>query len=323
MRYFLIYNLSFFLFLYSNSIAQQVSDSIPLDKAITIYKESLKKNPGSIVIAYNLAYSEYITGHYNDAIKLCRDFEKKTSLFQADFHIVHAASLDRLHRTSVALELMGKATQTFPGKPDAWYQLAFYQYKYHEFDKALPALYRAINLQPLNPQAHYLLCAIWYENNNYAACLFPMFYGMLTETVNINCQSNLAFCEAIFNRRHDEIQVPSYDSRIYIYSADQIFQQYEPEHLMTNFINSWDPDKFVSQANGYLSMNSQTTDTVSLTKNFYSPFFIKLLNSGNAEPAFYYMLRCIDHPQIKQWIKNHPAKMEKFADWLEKNLPGK
>ena len=108
-----------------------------------------------------------------------------------------------------------------------------------------------------------------------------------------------------------------------LYSADQIFQQYEPERFTNVYFTHWQISNFTLQTNKYIQAHIAiaANDSMRVMKALYAPFFQNIVQSGNTETATYYLCHGIFPAESEPWIKKNSAAMNRFADWFEKSIP--
>ena len=160
---FIIYQLLLF-----GAIAQRPTamDTLSPEKAIQYYQSILERNKNSSFATYGMASAYFVQGDYRNAIKYSKQNVKSENEYQPDCYLIYACSLDRTLFYSESVNLFEKAIKLFPNNDQLYYQYALSCYKTRDLEKASILVNKAIAIQPLFIDAHYLHACLLFESSN-------------------------------------------------------------------------------------------------------------------------------------------------------------
>jgi len=291
-------------------------DTLSPDGAIKYYKSILKKNKDSEFAYFGIASAYFMKNDYLSALKYSKHTIRKPNDFEADAYIIYASSLDRLGRSKEAFKEFEKAIKLYPENYQLSYQYALSCYKYRILDKALPAIERVIQLQPLFVPAHYLFGCCLFEKSNDKRCISAMLFALLLDKDSARSQQAIAFVSQYLNQRFDNIVIPYFDKRIAITTLDHILYSYFPKNVKGEIFSKMQPETIAGLIKNYLETQKQYLPA-------YDAFYKSLMNEHLTEIYSHYVLRTLNDSYQVKWLKANSDGLKLFASFLEKNLPGK
>jgi tetratricopeptide (TPR) repeat protein len=302
----------------SNSFGQELSgtDTLSPEKAIQNYKSILKRNKHSSYALYGLASSYFIKKDYNASLKYSKNNTNEPNDYRAESYVLYACSLDRMGRISEALKVYEKALKYYPENFQLWYQYSLSCYKYRYFDKSLSAINKVIELQPLFVPAHYLNGCLLFENSNDPRCISAFLFALLIDNDSLRSQQATAFLNEYLRHNMSNVNIPFQETRLAIITVDNILYYYISKKVKDKIFGSSPFESLCGLIDDYLK---SAKDLTIAYKSFYST-----MDSSKFDVVFsHYVLRISDNDYIKKWYKINSHELAKFADFLNKNLPGK
>ena len=290
------------------------TDTLSPEKAIGYYKSILERNKNSSYATYGMAMAYYVLGDYRTAIKYSKQNIKSESEYQADCYLIYACSLDRTKFYDDASKIFEKAIKLFPNNDQLYYQYALSCYKMRELDKALPLVAKAISVQPLNIEAHYLNGVLLFESSNNKKSVGAFLYALMLDNDTARSKYAVLFVTEFIAHKQENISIPFFDKRAAISGVDNIFQYYFPEKTKARLLKEMKPELVAESVESYLKMEMGNMGEY---KNLYESMAEK-----NFTKAFcHYILRGLGSEYIREWYKVNGLPLKAFADFLDKKLP--
>jgi tetratricopeptide (TPR) repeat protein len=291
-------------------------DTLTSDEAIKYFTTIVKRNKNSPFANFALANVYFARGDYRMAIKTSKRNTKYTNDYQAASYSIFAASLDRLGKTSTAIDVFEEALKLFPDNDQLLYQYSFSCYKQREFKKALPAIEKSITLHPLYVPAHYLYGCLLFENANDRRCISAFLFSLFLDNDSSRLNQAIDFVMLYMNHKLDDIIIPYHEQRLLLSSVDQIVTFYVPKKTRNVVRKNFKMETTLGNINDYIE--AQKGDIM-----LYDNFFKSLREQHFTKTFGYYTLRMVNDSYIKIWLKNNGRELDDFAKFLGKTLPGK
>jgi len=306
------------IFFTNNSFTQEVTtiDSLSPEKAIQNYKSILKRNKHSSYALYGLASSYFIKKDYNESLKYSKSNISEPNDYRAESYILYAGSFDRMGRISEALNIYQRALKYYPENYQLWYQYSLSCYKYRYLDKSLAAINKVIKLQPFFTPAHYLNGCLLFENSNDPRCVSAFLFALLIDNDSLRSQQAITFINEYLKHNMNNINIPFLSTRLAVITVDNILYYYISQKTKDEIFGSSPFENLCSLIDEYLKSKKNFTAE-------YQPFYSSLDTSKFTNVFSHYILRMSDNDYIKKWYIINSDLLRKFADFLNKNLPGK
>jgi tetratricopeptide (TPR) repeat protein len=304
----LVFSVCYPVFSQKNAIA----DTLTLDQAFSYYQAIHNNNKDAIFATYGMAYCYYISGKFNKTILLCRKNVDKPSLFQTDFVILYANSLEATGQTDKAINLLERHLTDYL----TWYYYAFYSFKYSDFDKALASVQKSIDLEKNYPQSHLLLACILYEKENNILDVIPLYYAMFIAPKTDWYYNSFQFMISLLKKNQDKIIIPIKGDRYNLHSIEEFIAFYNSKDTITK-LNGITVKDFTMLTDVYFNTNFSASYQQEKLNKCYMNFFSQLLKTSLMEPFCFYLSKDVLHENIILWMKQNPGKFDQFGNWLE------
>ena len=304
-------------FMVGNSFsAPNPADTMSPEKAIQYYESILKRNKHSSYALYGIAATYFIEKNYQKSLKFSKYNTDEPNDYRAESYILYASSLDRMGRLSEAIDIYEKALKSYPDNYQLCYEYSLSCYKYRKYNKALPAINRAIALQPLFVPAHYLNGCLLFESANDQRCIPVFLFALLLDNDSLRSQQAIAFINEYLKHNMTNINIPFLGTRFSIITVDNILYYYIFQKTKNEVYSSLKFENLCGIIDDYLNSTKDFTAE-------YQQFYSSLAANKFTGVFSHYVLRMSDNEYIKRWYILHKDQLSQFAEFLNKNLPGK
>ncbi len=312
-------SLLFLIFFMTGNCFCQVTnptDTMSTGKAIQYYESILKRNKHSPYALYGLAASYFVERNYRLSLKFSKDNTNEPNDYRAESFILYANSLDRMGRLSEAISVYEEALKLYPDNYQIWYEYALSSYKERKYKKSLPAIKKVIELQPLFTPAHYLYGCLLFESSNDQRCISAFLYALLLDNDSLRSQQAIAFINEYLKHNMSNINIPFLGTRLSLITVDNILYYYIFQKTKNEVFLSLKFEDLCGIIDDYLNSTKDFTPE-------YQQFYSTLIANKFSGVFSHYVLRMSDNEYIKRWYLLHGDQLSQFAEFLNKNLPGK
>jgi hypothetical protein len=295
--------------------------TLSLERSIELYNRMLKHNPDNPVANYGLAYTSYLSGNYEKSTIYARKCIGMSDSVAIKAAPIYVYSLDACGRTGEAIKQSEKLLKRFPAEYKISEALGFFYFKQREYTSCINTISQNISNNTASPDAYILLSMCLYEKENNPLCAMPLYYYLLFEENPIYAQRALLLIDLLLKQKHALIKIPYFEKRLALRKPTDILMFMFPEKTLNDDAKNFLTNDFMSES---LSFFSDKVKGNALTNNSLQSnlnFFTSLYNSGNLNAYLYTILRSNPDNEVKNWLSTHKTEMDKFAVWLETNLP--
>jgi tetratricopeptide (TPR) repeat protein len=316
MRYTVLLFAILFFPIFTYCQTPETIDTLNPEKAVKYYKSILKRNKHSSYALYGLASTYFIKKNYRLSLKFSKYNIAEPNDYRAESYILYASSLDRMGRLMEAIKIYEEALKTYPQNYQLWYQYALSCYKDRNYKKSLPAITKVIELQSLFTPAHYLNGCLLFESSNDKRCISAFLFALLMDNDSLRSQQGLCFVYEYLKQNMINLNIPFLDTRLSIITVDNILYYYISQRTKDE----------IFKKSLLMNLEGMIEDYLGTTKDFtkeYQLFYDSLSTNKFINEFSCYVLRMSDNEYIKKWYIVKSDRLNKFADFLSKNLPGK
>lgn len=314
----------------NNLISQGIAlhDEKKYEEAINKYKEALEIDKKSTLANYELSYTYFTIGKYEDAIKHSTVVIEENSDNQHPAYVILGSSLDLTGKPKDAIRTYEEGIKKFPNSYLLHYNIALTCYNQREYDKAEQSAINAITLKPTHSSSHLVLSIIMRDKGQRVKSILSLYYFLLLEPDSNRSQANYDSLKKQLGQgveKKDEmninVSIPSSsisddfgaaETMISLLAASGYSKENKNKSEMQLFIES---NKSIFGILGELKKENK-----GFWWDFYVTKFYDLQQSDNYEAFSYYISLSQNNEIIKKWILENPSKMSKLGDWIKKNL---
>ena len=302
----------------------QLHDQGNYDQAIKKYKKALKLDSKSSLVNYELALSYFSLGDYKKAIKYSDKVINQNKDHLIPAYMTKGSSLDLLGKTDKSIELFKEAIIKTGGHYLLSYNLALNYFNSNDLINAEKSVIDAININSDHNSSHLMLAMIHNQLGNPIQTVLSSHYFLLLEPSTNRSAQAYQMLQDNFGKNVEKEDAktinlnysPSDDNPFS--SAELMLSIIEASRYLEDNVDKTDDQLFVEFTKSlfsFLGADTSENDNLGWWK-FYTSFFNSLEHSGHIETYCKY----ITQDQIKSskdWLKNHPDKLEDFEKWVE------
>lgn len=310
----------------------QFHDDGNYDKAIETYKKALAIDSLSTLVNYEIAFSYFKKGAYEEAIKHADIVIDQNGKSMREAYTIKGSALDVLGRTRESIKLFEKAIKKYQDDYLLYFNLAVNYLKLNELDKAQENLIQAIMVNPDHTSSHFYLAKINDNKHNTIQALLAAHYFLLLEPKTT--RSDEAY----------DILMRNFGGNISVEKGNpkKINITYNPDNnkefgasalaislMMAANQSEENKDKteeemFIENTTSFFEILGQSNKKKykDIWHTFYIPFFYELAKSRNMEAYCMYILQD-QNQNAGKWMLGNSQKLEAFFDWLNEPVPEK
>jgi tetratricopeptide (TPR) repeat protein len=315
-----LFSLVFFIILvlpfHSFCQNKEQADTLNPDEAIKNYQSILNRNKHSSYALYGLAATYFIKKDYGKSLKFSKNNINEPNDYRAESFILYASSLDRMGRLTEAIAVYEKAIKLYPDNYQMWYQYSLSCYKDRNYKKSISAIGRAIELQPLFTPAHYLYGCLLFESSNDQRCVSAFLFALMLDNDSLRSRQVFAFVNEYLKQKMSGINIPFFDTRLAITTVDNVLYYYISKETSDRIFAGPEYENFCGMISDYLTSAKEFTVE-------YRSFYYSLRDNGFCNVFSHYVMRTSNNEYINKWYIFNKDQLDRFADFLNKNLPGK
>jgi hypothetical protein len=156
-----------------------------------------------------------------------------------------------------------------------------------------------------------------FENNNDRNCVAAFLFALLLDNDSLRAQQAIVFDAQYLMRKMENISIPYFEKRKEILTIDHLLYFYIPEKIKTEISKGLDNDNTFKDISNYIIANQK------LFPEEYVIFYNAIFDKGFGELFSHYCNRMSGGSTNNIWLKSHSVELNKFALFLDKDLPGK
>jgi tetratricopeptide (TPR) repeat protein len=303
-------------------------DRRDFDGAIAKYQEVLRENPDNVEAMYELSYSLYAKGNYQESITQARKGTQYKSRLLAQFYMEIGNAQDDLGDSAKAIETYRTGIKLIPSEALLHYNLAVSLNKLGKSDEARASAKRSASLNPAHPSSQLLLSSL-FDQGSYktpallAACRFLILEpdssrstGALTTIQNIfgsfsqpGSKPNSINIFLDTNAKKDEGDFGAADLTLGLASAKTEKDagkseiQLKIERFNTIF--------------AVLGEMAAKDDRTKFTWKYYIPYFYEMKQRNYVEPFVYYIYQRQAINETAVWLENpkNRTRLDELLAW--------
>lgn len=298
--------------------------------AIKKFSKILADRPENEGAIYGIAYAHYMLHNYKEAVSFCDSFihmDKSRQNIEEEYlgnaYLLKASCYNTLGNKVDAINTYEKSVARFPRSAILHYYLAYDYFSARQYDTAMAIAYKAVYLNPSQPQYHILLARCLMARGSWCYTL-PQFCHalLLAQPGSQSALYALAMVDSIYQRIGDstillQLQNKPEDSLNYqqkmIQALHGVRMKAIQEHKTKQKI-------FAILTKRFCALLGDTTLPAfsPFWKATYHDFFYNIYQEGYAKTFAYYISRSRNTDDVNDWISENKTKVKEFKAWLKK-----
>lgn len=296
------------------------------EDAIMKYKQALEIDKKSTLANYELSYTYFSSGKYEEAIEYSKNVIIQNSDNLHPAYIILGSSLDLTGKAKDAIKIYEEGVKKFPNSYLLNYNIALTCYNQKEYDKAENAAIKAIILKPTHGSSHLILSVIMRDKGQRVKSILAMYYFLLLEP---NSNRSLTNYNSLKNQlgqgveRKDEkninVSVPFSSKSDDFGAAEMMISLLEASKYTEENKDKTEMEIFIEKNKSIFGILGELKkENRGFWWDFYVTKFYDLNQSNNYEAFSYYISQSTKNEIIKNWITENPTKINKLVDWMKK-----
>ncbi|HEX5002606.1 MAG TPA: hypothetical protein VFW78_08910 [Bacteroidia bacterium] len=274
-----------------------------------------------------LAMTYLSTDSFDLAIQTCETGLSLKSEYKRHFYEMLGAGYDSKDDHQKAMEIFQRGLNEFPSHTRFWYQMGLSCKTAKEYEKAAWYFQQYIRTNPYHSGAHLQLAVIWFNSNQMLPAMLAYQMFLLMDNGSTKSLSVLMSYEKMAN---GDYMIPKDSIWIKYPKSVDNFDELEtiirsklaldPAYKTTIKLPYNNVIKTMQVIGEQLHYNKADTG---FCMQFYTPFFLDLVQKQQYQSAIYYSFRCINKDEVQKELKKQDAATSKMAtaanDYLNKN----
>lgn len=333
-----LFVLTFIAFLVSNIFAQQEElnaligqgvafhDEGKYEDAISKYKEALGIDKKSTLANYELSFTYFSIGKYEEAINHSTNVVKQNADHLHPAYIILGSSLDMIGKANEAIKVYEKGIEKFPDSYLLYYNIALTSYNQKEYEKAEKAAINAISLKPTHGSSHLVLSAVMEAKGQRVKSILPLYYFLLLEPASNRSLANYNNLKKQLGQgverkdaKNINVSVPFTSSSDDFGAAEMMISLLAASQYTNENKDKTEMERFVENNKSVFGILAELKkENKGFWWDFYVTKFHDLKESDNYEAFSYYVSQSANDDIVKNWIADNTKKMSNLKDWITK-----
>lgn len=293
------------------------------EQAIATYKQALAIDPASALVNYELSYSYFAKGDYEQAIHFADVVLKQKQDFLMEAYVNKGSSLNMLGRSNEAIKVYKKGIKKTGGHYLLHYNLSLAYIKANDLAQAEKSCIAAILVNPKHASSHLLLANLSDHKGDKIPSLLATYYFLMLEPNTSRTPEGLRFLDKNFNSNVSRGE----NQTINILFSPNGDDEWSTIELMLSMIKAKNFGKEGETKTAEEIFEENTASFFSLLgtmkerKNkgifwdFYTPFFYDLSKSEHLT-AFCHSINQSRNASANEWVQANQAKVLAFEQWV-------
>jgi len=297
--------------------------------ALEKYKEALLIDEHYSRAYYETAYTYYAMQEHKQAIKYADKVIKEGGKYLVEAYTLKANILDMTGKPEEAVAVYKEAMdQLSGGDYMLCYNYALTLFEIKEFDEAERIVIKGMRQNPMHASSHLLFGNIMLvEEKRIQGMLADEFFlfrepdSKRSKTIVASIDEQLK--KGVTKKENNTININ--------FNPGKKSDPFSSIELMVGLREAYFMGKdSLTEQEKFYEITKTIIELLDIKKSekgflwtFYVPFYKELLHSDNLEAFCYYIHKSKDDDQVKKWLQNNPAKIDKlinwFAEYMKKN----
>lgn len=294
------------------------------DQAIATYQKALAIDPTSTTALYELSYSYFANGDYENA----RLYSKKVLDYEADHmssaYVIYGSALDMLGHSKDALKVYEQGMADYDDYM-LQYNYAITCRKLGEMDKAYEAVVKGIQQNPQHSSSHKLLSELMQKKGMRIQAMLPLYYFLLLEPYSDRSPGEYKALLELMEQgvtqtdgKSVNIEIPTNGNTDFTTAEMMLSMSMASKNLEENK-NKTKMELFAeTNERLFKTLGELQKDQTGIWWDLYVPFFSGLAKDGYTA-TFSNYISVASNDEALAWIDAHGEALEAFANWVNGN----
>lgn len=298
--------------------------------AISKYQEAIDLDKNCSDAYYELSYSYFTMGNYDDAIKNAEKVIKLKRGNEGMAYVMIGNSYDLKGNYSKAVKTYKKAMKEYPNEQMIFYNLALTYHNHKDYKNAEETIEKSIQLKPTHASSHFLYSFILDAQGRSFQSVIPLYFAIALEPNSKRASNNLKWLKKTldYNIKKEgntiNISINMFNDSSNPFTSAELFYKLSIANILgSDSTEKTDQELFIIAVKEHIA----SLKTVKLDEDhFFNSTYLKpiqeLSEKELVEPLCYTISQSIKTDEVRDWIMNNEERIEKFDNWLNHALNG-
>lgn len=316
--------------------ATDLVNSGDVESAIPLLEKARTLAPKDPQVLYQLAYAEYLSGNYKDAITLLKGAVEKYEVSEDHYQLL-GNSFDQLGRPDSAMTVYGKGITKFPASGKLYYESGLLKYNSEKYNEAIDWWEKGVDAAPMYSGNYYELARLFSHSDEKIWSLLygEMFINLERETPRTTEISKLlytTYTEILGKQKTLNPEISLTHKGFESAGAGEIsWEQLKQQNLgfegtfAVTFCTAAKPvatqterlKSIYKAREGFLGYWFGERKYAEKYKNILLSRWEKLKEAGHLEAYTFWLLSEGNFKEYNQYIQNHKTDFTKFQEFLK------
>jgi uncharacterized protein len=301
-----------------------LADSNQFDQAGALYEKITRNDTSYALALYEDAVSRVSGGEDSLGIILCRKGLDQHTDYDPDFYKLIATALIDQGKNDDAIKLLKQ--EAIPKYSRIYllqYSLGLAYYKAHQYDSAIAAFKRSLDLNMYHASSHYYLGKCCLEQGRMILAMLSLQFYLILEPSTTRSFSTVQLVEQVAENKYDynsstKVDPSKYnddafsDLELLIQSKIALKEDYKSKTKISYNITK--------QLQLFMEKLTYTPNTNNYWMDTYVPFFVELQQKDLFEPYAYYIMSSVNDDALQKDIAKEKKKIEEFTTWADDKI---
>ncbi len=306
-------------------------DQKDYDGAIAKYRQVIAENPWEVMALYELSYSYFESGKYEDALATARTAAQCKSPLLPRLYLMMGNALDELGRGKESIDIYQSAIKQEPQFGPLHYNLGVSLNHAGKKQEAKAESEKAVQYEPAHSSNHALLAALYRDLGYRVPSIFAYSQFLLLEPDSPRAKQALPMLQNLITGGVSQGKDPTQITIMLSDKSPKDEGDFLPTEMMMSVLVAGDAmvgktpgakpqtsfDRLVSIYSSIGESLSNSKPKGGFAAKYYAPYFAALAKAGHTEAFVAAAWTGGNVDGAAAWIDANRPKLEAFQNWLK------
>jgi len=304
------------------------------EMAIKKYEEVLAIDSSNVLALYEMSYSQFALGNYDEAVVLSQKsirMDPDPQLLK-QIYTTYANALDRMGKSKTAIKVYDAAIEDFPEYYHLYFNKGITLFSLEKYREAKTCFQISMTLNPEHAGSHNAMGRLLLMEENNIPALMALCRFMVIEPEGSRAKGNLPFIEEIMTGNVERTGKNSVSISIDEKMLDDIENSGDKEddfssiEFLLTLTAALDLDKknkkkserqrFQEKFESVCDMMKESQgDNSGFLWEYYTPYFLVIREHDLTETLSYLVFASSEDKDVLKWLGSHRDELDTFYGW--------